>query len=59
MISLQYPVRNLETHSHPERPGRLTAIVDRLMLDPIEGVRWILPTAASTAQLERVHELKP
>ncbi|MDZ7781439.1 MAG: hypothetical protein U5K56_00300 [Halioglobus sp.] len=56
MIALQYPSSNLETYSHPERPDRLTAIVDRLMLDPIEGVRWMLPTAASTAQLERVHD---
>ncbi|MFN2361137.1 MAG: histone deacetylase [Marinobacter sp.] len=56
MIALQYPNSNLETYSHPERPDRLTAIVDRLMLDPIEGVRWMLPTAASTAQLERVHD---
>lgn len=55
MITLQYPGSNLETYSHPERPERLTAIVDRLMLEPIEGVRWELPMAATTAQLERVH----
>jgi len=32
------------------------AYYDMRMLDPIEGVRWMLPTAASTAQLERVHD---
>ena len=56
MITLQYPGSDLQTYSHPERPDRLTAIVDRLMLEPIEGVRWMLPSAATTAQLERVHD---
>lgn len=56
IISLQHPGSNLETYLHPERPGRLTSIVDRLMLAPIKGVRWIRPKEASTAQLERVHE---
>ncbi|TVP57460.1 MAG: histone deacetylase [Halomonadaceae bacterium] len=56
MIGLQYPNSNLETYSHPERPDRVTAIVDRLLLEPIEGVRWLLPTAASTTQLKQVHD---
>lgn len=56
MIKLQYPNANLDTYSHPERPGRLTAIVDRLLLEPIEGVRWMLPAPASTTQLERAHD---
>ena len=56
MIALQYPYSSLETYSHPERPGRLTAIVDRLFLEPIEGVRWMLPAAASVAQLEQAHD---
>jgi acetoin utilization deacetylase AcuC-like enzyme len=56
MIALQYPDSSLATYTHPERPERLTAIVDRLYLEPIEGVRWMLPVAASTAQLERAHD---
>jgi len=56
MIELQYPNSNLDTYSHPERPERLTAIVDRLLLEPIDGVRWMLPAPASAAQLERAHD---
>jgi acetoin utilization deacetylase AcuC-like enzyme len=56
MIELQYPNSNLETYSHPERPERLTAIVDRLLLEPIDGVRWMLPATASATQLERTHD---
>ncbi|WP_223793617.1 histone deacetylase [Marinobacter sp. F4216] len=56
MINLQYPGSNLETYTHPERPERLTTIVDRLMLEPVEGVRWMLPTAVTTDQLARVHD---
>ncbi|MDO3720751.1 hypothetical protein QVZ43_03385 [Marinobacter sp. chi1] len=53
MISQQYPGSNLETYTHPER---LTAIVDRLMLEPVKGVRWMLPTAVTTDQLTPVHD---
>ncbi|SHK48390.1 Acetoin utilization deacetylase AcuC [Marinobacter antarcticus] len=56
MIELQYPNSNLDTYSHPERPERLTAIVDRLLLEPVDGVRWMLPTPASATQLERSHD---
>ena len=56
MIKRQYPNANLDTYSHPERPERLTAIVDRLLLEPIDGVRWMLPSPASAPQLERVHD---
>ncbi len=56
MISQQSPDSNMETYDHPERPGRMTAIVDRLFLEPIEGVRWMLPIAASVAQLEQAHD---
>lgn len=56
MIALQYPNSSLETYSHPERPDRVTAIVDRLLLEPIDGVRWTLPAAASITQLEQVHD---
>ncbi|MCM0611957.1 histone deacetylase [Marinobacter sediminum] len=56
MIELQYPNSNLDTYSHPERPERLTAIVDRLVIKPIDGVRWMLPDPASATQLERAHD---
>ncbi|MGA7964991.1 MAG: histone deacetylase, partial [Gammaproteobacteria bacterium] len=56
MIARQYPDSSLATYSHPERPGRLTAIVDRLFLEPIDGVRWMLPVFASVAQLEQAHD---
>ncbi|MEX2490008.1 MAG: histone deacetylase [Pseudomonadales bacterium] len=56
MIELQYPNSNLDTYSHPERPERLTAIVDRLLIEPIDDVRWMLPTPASATQLERAHD---
>ena len=46
MIELQYPNANLDTYSHPERPGRLTAIVDRLLNGPIDGLRWMLPISS-------------
>ncbi|WP_372985323.1 histone deacetylase [Marinobacter sp.] len=56
MIELQYPNANLDTYTHPERPERLTAIVDRLLMDPIDGMRWMLPAPASAIQLERAHD---
>jgi acetoin utilization deacetylase AcuC-like enzyme len=56
MIELQYPNSNMDTYSHPERPERLTAIVDRLLLEPIDGVRWMLPAPASAIQLEMAHD---
>ncbi len=55
MIALQYPDRSLATYDHPECPDRLTTIVDRLFLEPIKGVRWMLPVAASVAQIEQTH----
>lgn len=56
MIELQHPNSNLDTYNHPERPQRLSAIVDRLRTEPIEGVRWMLPTPASVTQLQRAHK---
>jgi acetoin utilization deacetylase AcuC-like enzyme len=56
MIALQFPDKNLDIYHHPERPERLTAIVDRLFLDPIEGVRWMQPVAASESQLMQAHD---
>jgi acetoin utilization deacetylase AcuC-like enzyme len=40
---------------YPEHPGRLTAIMDSLAREPIEGVRIETGTAATREQLSRVH----
>jgi len=55
MIAHQFPEASLETYSHPERPMRLTAIMDRLRDEPIDGMSWRVPKAASDTQLQRVH----
>ncbi|MCW8972289.1 MAG: histone deacetylase [Gammaproteobacteria bacterium] len=40
---------------YPEHPGRLTAIMDRLRLEPVPGVRFEPGKAATRKQLARVH----
>ena len=55
MIAHQYPDASLESYSHPERPARLTAIVDRLRAEPIDGLHWRTLSAVSPVQLQRVH----
>ncbi len=41
--------------SYPEHPGRLTAIIDYLKENPIDGVRFKSASSASYDQLARVH----
>lgn len=55
MIARQYPDSSLETYVYPERPQRLTVIVERLLAEPIDGLCWRVPTPATHAQLQRVH----
>jgi len=55
MISQQFPDASLDTYNHPERPGRLTAIVDALSASPIKGADWRAVAPATTTQLQRVH----
>ncbi|MCL7744147.1 histone deacetylase [Guyparkeria hydrothermalis] len=55
MIAHQYPDASLETYTHPECPTRMTAIVDRLWAEPIDDLQWRTLSAASPAQLQRVH----
>ena len=44
---------------HPERPERLTAIVDRLRAEAtLENLRWITPTPADRPSIETVHEAR-
>ncbi len=42
-------------YAHPESPGRLRAILDRLQHDPIRGTRIELPRQATSEELQRVH----
>lgn len=55
MIAHQYPDTSLETYVYPERPQRLTVIVERLLAEHGDGLYWQVPTLASRAQLQRVH----
>lgn len=55
MIAIQYPDAQMASYAHPERPERLTAIVDRLLKAAVANVRWALPAPATPAQLERAH----
>lgn len=55
MIAHQYPDACLDTYRHPERPKRLTAIMEGQRADPIDGLRWRTTTAASPTELQRVH----
>lgn len=50
-----YPDKNLDEYSHPERPQRLTAIVDRLHEAPVAGTNWHGVVPAEVAELTRVH----
>ena len=40
---------------HPERPERLTTLIDALERAPVPGVMWRGATPASREQLARVH----
>lgn len=41
--------------SYPERPDRLTAVMDHLQLQPVNGVTFATGLSASMEQLARVH----
>ncbi len=41
---------------HPERPGRLQAICEKLKTSPIPDVRWAKPHPAAREVIERVHQ---
>lgn len=40
---------------HPERPGRLAAIHERLRTSPVAGTEWRSPQPARSRPIERVH----
>ncbi|MGM0516850.1 MAG: histone deacetylase family protein [Pseudomonadota bacterium] len=58
MIAHQYPEASLETYAYPERPERLTAIVERLQAEPVDGQAWRTPMQATHAQPQRVHSVE-
>lgn len=58
MIAHQYPESSLETYAYPERPERLTAIVERLKAEPVDGQGWRAPMPVTHAQLQRVHSVE-
>jgi len=41
---------------HPERPDRLRAIVARLRDQPVPGTSWQVPSPATAAAVQRVHD---
>ncbi|MDN5938160.1 MAG: hypothetical protein L0H83_05810, partial [Salinisphaera sp.] len=55
LLAAQYPDKDLDSYDHPERPQRLTAIVERLRDEAVAGSRWLRPEPAGPAELERVH----
>jgi acetoin utilization deacetylase AcuC-like enzyme len=55
LLAEQYPDKILDEFSHPERPQRLTVIVDKLRAQPVAGTRWVRPEPAEPPELRRVH----
>ncbi|MDZ7645420.1 MAG: histone deacetylase [Woeseiaceae bacterium] len=55
LLAELYPDKNLDNYSHPERPQRLSAIVDKLLTEPLPGTRWLPAEPAERAELGRVH----
>jgi acetoin utilization deacetylase AcuC-like enzyme len=56
LLSDDLMLRHDPGHTHPERPDRLRAVLRGLEGTP--GATWAKPTAASRAQIERVHTAK-
>lgn len=55
LLAAQYPDKDLDGFSHPERPQRVTAIFDKLQAEPIAGTRWVRPGPAEPPELVRAH----
>lgn len=55
LLAEQYPDKDLNDYSHPERPQRLSAIVDKLQAQPIVNAHWMRPRPAEVSELARVH----
>ncbi len=55
LLAEQYPEREPETFSHPERPERISVIRDRLLENGPPGLVWPTFGAADSAALRRVH----
>lgn len=58
LMAEQYPDKDFTDFAHPERPQRLTAIIEKLRAEPVSGTRWILAQPAEPLELTRVHSRK-
>lgn len=55
LLAEQYPEREPEAFSHPERPERVSVIRDRLLASSPPGLVWPAFEPADSAALRRVH----
>lgn len=55
LLAQQYPDKDLSDYAHPERPQRLSVVIDRLRDNPIAGTRWIAAELAEPVELLRAH----
>lgn len=53
-----YPDKDLTDYAHPERPQRLSAIVDHLRTEVSSVARWARPEPARREELGRVHTME-
>lgn len=58
MMAEQYPDKEFSEFAHPERPQRLSAIIEKLQNEPIAGTRWVAAEPAEPSELGRVHSRK-
>jgi len=55
ILAEQYPDKEFDDFAHPERPTRLSSIVERLTMAPVPGTRWIAAEPAEPPELYRAH----
>lgn len=55
LLAEVYPDRESESWTHPERPERVSTIVDHLMANPVAGLDWRRFAPAGLEALRRVH----
>ena len=58
LMAEQYPDKDFPDFSHPERPQRLSAIIEKLRNEPVPGTRWVAADTAEPPELKRVHTKK-
>ena len=56
LLLQQYPDKDFDAdYAHPERPQRLSAVVDKLRAEPVPHTRWRPARPADRSALARVH----